>query len=42
MLQQIVQFDRLKDEDPNDDIANFLEVCDTFKINGAMDDTIRL
>ena len=42
MVQQFVQFDGLQDEDPNAHIANFLEVYDTFKINGAIDDAIRL
>ena len=42
MVQQFVQFDGFQDEDPNAHIANFLEVSDTFKINGAMDDAIRL
>ena len=37
-----MQFDGFQDEDPNAYIANSLEVCDTFKINGAIDDAIRL
>ncbi|KAA3488572.1 RING-H2 finger protein ATL63 [Gossypium australe] len=42
MIQQFVQFDGLQDEDPNTHIANFLEFCDTFNINGVSDDAIRL
>ena len=42
MIQQMVQFDGLPDEDPNAHIANFLEICDTFRINGVSEDAIRL
>ena len=42
MVQQFVQFDGFQDENPNAYIANFLEVCATFKINGAIDDAIKL
>ncbi|KAK5772406.1 hypothetical protein PVK06_048694 [Gossypium arboreum] len=42
MIQQFVQFDGLQDEDPNTRLVNFLEFCDTFKINGVSDDAIHL
>ena len=42
MVQQLVQFGGLLDEDPNAHIASFIEICDTFKINGVSDDAIRL
>ena len=41
MIQQTVQFGGLSQEDPNVHIANFLEICDTFKHNGVTDDAIR-
>ena len=42
MVQQCVQFDGFNDEDPNTHLQQFLEICDTFKINGASEDAIRL
>ncbi|KAD7478085.1 hypothetical protein E3N88_01221 [Mikania micrantha] len=42
MVQNTVQFDGKDHEDPNLHIAGFLEICATFKINGASDDAIRL
>ena len=42
MIQQTVQFGGLSQEDPNVHIANFMEICDTFKHNGVIDDAIRL
>ena len=42
MVQQFIQFDGLQDEDSNAHIANFLEIYDTFKINEATNDVVRL
>ncbi|KAL5559559.1 hypothetical protein UlMin_035770 [Ulmus minor] len=42
MIQSSVQFGGLANDDPNLHIANFLEICDSFKHNGVSDDAIRL
>lgn len=42
MIQQSVQFKGDLKEVPNLHLANFLEICDTFKSNGVLDDAIRL
>ena len=42
MIQSSVQFKGLANDYPNLHIANFLEICDTFKHNGVTDDAIRL
>ena len=39
---QANQFDGSQVEDPNVHIANFLEICNTFKHNGIIDDATRL
>src|SRR4051812_36781640 len=42
MIQNHVQFFGLPNEDPNQHIANFLEYCDIFKMNGVNNDVVRL
>ncbi|KAH9745008.1 hypothetical protein KPL70_003905 [Citrus sinensis] len=42
MIQTSVQFAGMPNDDPNAYIANFLEICDTFKQNGVSDNAIRL
>ena len=42
MIQSTVQFYGMLNEDPNDHIANFLEICDTLKYNGVSSDALRL
>ncbi|KAH9744682.1 hypothetical protein KPL70_003808 [Citrus sinensis] len=42
MIQTSVQFAGMPNDDPNAHIANFLEICDTFKQNGVSDNAIRL
>lgn len=41
-VMQQNQFGGSEIDDPNIHISNFLEICDTLKINGASDDAIRL
>lgn len=42
MVQQLVQFHGLQNENPNSYIGGFLEVYGMLKINNVSDDTIKL
>ncbi|XP_073049447.1 uncharacterized protein [Primulina eburnea] len=42
MIQNTVQFGGNALDDPNTHIADFLEICDTFKFNGVSDDAVKL
>lgn len=42
ILHNNMQFNRLREEDLNAHITNFVEICDTFKTNGFSNDAIRL
>ncbi|XP_073271486.1 uncharacterized protein [Primulina huaijiensis] len=41
-IRNTVQFGGTVVDDPNMHIADFLEICDTFKFNGVSDDTVML
>ena len=42
MMQNSYAFRGMPDDDPNLHLASFLEVCETFKINGVTADAIRM
>ena len=42
MIQSSVKFYSMLNEDPNDHITNFWEICDTLKYNGMSNDALRL
>lgn len=42
IIQNSVQFGGLPNDDPNEHLVSFLEICDTFKYNGVSDDVVRL
>ncbi|GLT29120.1 hypothetical protein SLA2020_040060 [Shorea laevis] len=42
MIQQSVQFSGLPNENPNEHLTRFLEICDIFKYNGVSEDAKRL
>ena len=42
LVQNSVQFGGASTEDPNMHMRNFIEICDTFKINGVSEDAIKL
>lgn len=42
MIQNSVQFDGFPQDDPHIHITNFLEICDTFRLNGVSSEAIRL
>ncbi|KAJ8633022.1 hypothetical protein MRB53_026358 [Persea americana] len=42
MLHNSVQFGGLPNNDPNEHLISFLEICDTFKCHGISEEAIRL
>lgn len=42
MIQNSVQFWGLANDDLNEHLVSFLEICDTFRYNGMLDDAVRL
>ncbi|KAA3461616.1 oligopeptide transporter 4-like [Gossypium australe] len=41
MIQNNLQFKGAMTEDPNQNLKQFLQLCDTFKFNGVSNDAIR-
>ena len=42
MVQNSVQFGGMANDDPNEHLMSFIEICETFKFNGVSDDAVRL
>ena len=42
MMQNTVQFDGLIDEDPNEHLSQFLQICATFKVYRVSNNAIGL
>ena len=42
MVQNSVQFGGMTNDDPNEHLMSFIEICETFKFNGVSDDAVRL
>ena len=42
MIQNSIQFGGLPNDDPNDHLISFLEICDTLRYHGVTEDAIRL
>ena len=42
MVQNLVQFGGMANDDPNERLMSFVEICETIKFNGVSDDAVRL